>query len=506
VSKGGLPYGVGFTVKMESREKRAMPEYTAPGVYLEEIGAPPRPIEGVPTSTAGMVGETERGPLQPRLVTSWMEFAHWYGGYVDGVDPPPTPNIYLPYAVRGCFENGGRRLYVSRVVGSGSETAQAALPGESGDASIVACGPGAWGNRLVVTVTRKAERFCIRVMYRPNVLEEYEGLTADAMQPDFAPAVVNEVSRLIRIIGCSSPLVETTGQGVALQGGTSEPAGGADYGTGLSELAEIGEVALMAVPDEVVDKTLGTALVEQCERLRDRFAVLSEVEEQPDVSRIRPPVESSYGAFYYPKLRVPAPHTPDGAILVPACGHVLGVIARVDIERGVFKAPANEALRGLVRGDALQFQVSTHEQDILNPRGVNVIRDFRSARRGIRVWGARTMSSDSDVKYVNVRRLLIFLERSIDSGTQWVAFEPNTQPTWSMVRASVEAFLRKLWRDGALMGNRPEQAFFVKCDGSTMTQDDIDNGRLICLVGIAPARPAEFVILRFMQKTLENES
>jgi hypothetical protein len=180
--------------------------------------------------------------------------------------------------------------------------------------------------------------------------------------------------------------------------------------------------------------------------------------------------------------------------LIPPGGHIAGIYARSDIERGVHKAPANEIVRGAVE---LQFPLTSGEQDILNPRGVNCLRKFRG--RGIRVWGARTTSSDSLWKYVNVRRLFLYIEESIEEGTQWVVFEPNNEKLWARVRQSITAFLTTLWRAGWLMGTKAEEAFFVKCDRSTMTQDDIDNGRLICVIGIAPVKPAEFVIFRIAQ-------
>jgi phage tail sheath protein FI len=189
-----------------------------------------------------------------------------------------------------------------------------------------------------------------------------------------------------------------------------------------------------------------------------------------------------------------------------------GIFARTDIDRGVHKAPANEVVRGIVTRDLnggrkpLTHTLSKREHDLLNPRGVNVIRDFRSDGRDIRIWGARTMSSDAMWKYVNVRRLFIFLEQSIDRGTQWSVFEPNTEPTWIAVRTSITNFLRTVWRNGALQGTTQDEAFFVKCGRNTMTQDDIDNGRLVCLIGVAPAKPAEFVIFRISQKTIEAEA
>ena len=480
-----------------------MPNDLPPGVYVQETGGHPRPIDDVSTSTAGMVGETERGPLPPRLITSWTEYKRWYGEYVDAAVPHPTPNIYLPYAVRGFFENGGRRLYVARVAGDVSGTASATIPGTNGDTIIEACGPGDWGNRIVVVVTRnppEPDRLSIRVMYfrdgvptggppdrEPDVVEQFAGL-----------AEVNEASALIRVVECPSPLSEIPWPGVTLQGGATQPATSVEYHIGLADLCSFEEIALMAIPDEVLIPSLGAALVERCECLKDRFAVLNELNDQSDVTQIRPVCDSSYGAVYFPKLRVPAP---GGHILIPPCGHVMGLIARVELGHGVAKAPANEVVRGLVEENPLQFAIGKSEQDSLNSRGVNVVRDFRPVGRGVRVWGARTMSSDPQWRYINIRRLCIFLERSIRRGIQWAVFEPNDERTWGAIRASVNSFLGMVWRDGALLGSRESDAFFVKCDRTTMTQDDIDHGRLICLIGLAPVRPAEFVILRISQTT-----
>ncbi len=179
-------------------------------------------------------------------------------------------------------------------------------------------------------------------------------------------------------------------------------------------------------------------------------------------------------------------------------GHIAGIYARSDRARGVHKAPANEDIIGITK---LTREISTTDQALLNPEGINVLRFFPG--QGNRVWGARTLSPDPEFKYVNVRRLLIYLERSIDKGTQWVVFEPNNEQTWANVSRAISDFLFKVWRDGALMGETPEQAFFVKCDQSTMTQNDLDNGRLICLIGVAVLKPAEFMIFRIGQWTSE---
>ena len=184
---------------------------------------------------------------------------------------------------------------------------------------------------------------------------------------------------------------------------------------------------------------------------------------------------------------------------------MLGIYARTDDRRGVHKAPANEVVGGMT---GLTRYLNQSEQDVLNayPVNIDVIRDFRTNSRGIRVWGARVITSDTDWKYVNVRRLMIFIEDSIDRGLQWVVFEPNEEPLWARVRRSVSNFLTTVWRNGALEGQTKDQAFYVRCDRTTMTQDDIDNGRLICVIGVAPVKPAEFVIIRIGLWTADASS
>ncbi|MGH7491703.1 MAG: phage tail sheath subtilisin-like domain-containing protein [bacterium] len=271
--------------------------------------------------------------------------------------------------------------------------------------------------------------------------------------------------------------------------------------TGLFALRNIEEISIVAIPGRT-NQQVQEALINHCELQRYRFAVIdsqrgdgiAEVQEQ------RGFFDTKYAALYYPWLSIPDPFPENpqaqGTVLIPPAGHMMGIYARSDIERGVHKAPANETIRGI---SDLEVKLMKEHQDILNPRNINVLRNFRENNRGLRVWGARTISSDPDWKYVNVRRLFIFVEHSIDRGTQWVVFEPNSEPLWERVRRVVSAFLTQVWRDGALMGRTPEEAYFVKVDRTTMTQNDIDNGRLIIQVGIAPVKPAEFVIFRIGQ-------
>jgi hypothetical protein len=272
---------------------------------------------------------------------------------------------------------------------------------------------------------------------------------------------------------------------------------------GLFTLKNIDEISIVAIPGRT-SQTIQEKLIEHCELMRYRFAVMdSEIRSNlANVQEQRGLYDSKYAAIYYPWLRIPDPF-PDNPritsyVSIPPSGHTIGIYARSDIERGVYKAPANEVIRGIAD---LEVKLMKEQQDILNPRNINVLRNFREDNRGLRVWGARTLSSDPDWKYINVRRLFIFIERSIDRGTQWVVFEPNDEPLWQRVKRVITAFLTQVWRDGALMGRTPEQAFYVKCDRTTMTQNDIDNGRLILQIGIAPVKPAEFVIFRIGQWT-----
>jgi phage tail sheath protein FI len=262
----------------------------------------------------------------------------------------------------------------------------------------------------------------------------------------------------------------------------------------------VDKISLLIVPDEVRDglNDVTGRVITQCENLKDRFAIVSALQTDTGNDQVRPPQDTSYAAFYYPWIEIYDPSIKDGRLLPPT-GHIAGIYARTNVERGVHKAPANEVVRGARN---LQLPVTKRNLDMLNPVGVNCLRDFRSDGRGIRLWGARTMSSDPDWKYVNVRRLSIFIKESIAEGTKWAVFEQNHEPTWAVVVHSVTKFLTSVWQSGALMGVTQDEAFFVKCDRTTMNQDDIDNGRLICIIGIAPVKPAEFVIFRICQQAV----
>lgn len=275
---------------------------------------------------------------------------------------------------------------------------------------------------------------------------------------------------------------------------------GAGKRTGIQSFLDNDNVAIMSIPG-VTDPNVQLMLVAHCENLASRFAVLDmpkDAKKIEDIVAHRDIVDSNYAAMYHPWLIVFDPLDKKN-IAIPPSGSVVGIYARSDTSRGVHKAPANETVRACV---GLDCQFNKGEQDILNPKGVNLIRTFPG--QGIRVWGARTASSDASWKYVNVRRLFIFIEETIKANTNWAVFEPNDEVLWVRVKRTIDVFLTGLWRGGALAGSAPSEAFFVNVGRNTMSQDDIDNGRLVCVIGVAPVKPAEFVIFRISQKTSDS--
>lgn len=268
--------------------------------------------------------------------------------------------------------------------------------------------------------------------------------------------------------------------------------------TGLAAFVESNDVSMLAIPGVTIPEVV-VALVTHCELLKNRFAVIdmpADMYKTEDLINYRNMIDSTYAAMYHPWIQV-FDRSTNAPGFIPPSGAVMGVYSRTDTNRGVHKAPANET----VFCTGLKVNYTSGEQDVLNPEGINLIRELPG--QGIRVWGARTASSNSAFKYVNVRRLFIFVEESIKANTNWVVFEPNDATLWTRVQMTVSSFLDTLWRNGMLSGGSPAEAYFVEIGPSTMTKDDIMNGRLICNVGIAPSRPAEFVIFRVTQHTAE---
>jgi phage tail sheath protein FI len=307
--------------------------------------------------------------------------------------------------------------------------------------------------------------------------------------------------------------------------GPGNPISGGEQRTGIDTLEQIDEIAILAAPG-YVDAAAYDALLSHCERLQDRVAILDAPADVTDinlltqvttaqssrhsagegeagqVAGLRPrQSDGGYGAFYFPRITVRDPLAPSQMVSVPPSGHMAGIWARTDATRGVHKAPANEIVRGALN---VGYRLTRAEQGELNTAGVNCIRFF--GREGIRVWGARTLAaSSSEWRYLNVRRLFNMIKESIANSTRWIVFEPNDFTLWKSIRRDITAFLTGLWRDGALMGRTPEEAFFVKCDEETNPPDVIDAGIVVTLIGIAPVKPAEFIVFRISQKQAGTE-
>lgn len=272
--------------------------------------------------------------------------------------------------------------------------------------------------------------------------------------------------------------------------------GSPDQRTGLTAFKTLSDVSIMAIPG-ITDGSVQSALVSHCEGLASRFAILDmpfDSKEVAELQAFKENIDSSYAAMYHPWLQCYDPLA-NRKVFLPPSGSMAGIYARTDNSRGVHKAPANEVVRNCT---GLSIKYNEAEQGKLNPKGINLIRNIPG--QGIRVWGARTCSSDGNWKYVNVRRLFIFLEESIKANTNWAVFEPNDEMLWSRVEGTIRVFLTTQWRNGALAGSTADEAFYINIGKSTMTEDDILNGRLICVIGVAPVRPAEFVIFRITQK------
>lgn len=528
-----------------------MPEYLSPAVYVDEVSSGSKPIEGVGTSTGAFVGGAVRGPVgKAVLITNFTQFLDTFGGF--------HQDHLLTYGVRAFFGQGGTRCYVARGFRSSdptgdpegiNDTSKASLQDGSSNnvLEMQATSPGTWGNSISVEIAPAdvhpagdpGKEFSLSVRFKApgssqaEVVERYgrlslEELTADGQpNPIHAEQVVNGVSKYVvaNDLGpdptITDPPAPTTSP-VDLTGGKDGDPGGltlkelvGDHTSltgGLYAFDPIDDVNIVALPDLMgladADARSGSLeALNYCEGRKDCFFVadVPEGTSPQDAKNYKQaqspfsgnPFNSSYGALHYPWIYVADPLT-GGRKLVPPSGAVAGTYSGTDVRRGVHKAPAGTEDGRLRVALGLERLVTKGEHDVLNPEGINVIRSFPEA--GIVVWGARTLSADPEWKYVNVRRLFLFLEESIDEGTQWTVFEPNDPVLWKRITRNVSAFLRIQWLDGKLVGSSPEEAFFVKCDEETNPQESVDLGRVITLVGVAPSKPAEFVIFRIQQQ------
>jgi phage tail sheath protein FI len=428
--------------------------------------------------------------------------------------------------------NGAQKLYPGAIVELDNGTQKEVRTVVSVNGTVVTF-DSALANGYVETNWLRVFEAEVLVSYQPAggqaVQEDFTNLriadagTPLANDPNSLWVVVNNQSQLVTLepgaafstVMTEFPTASPHGGWLTLRGGEDALAalsvedfvgvdGGSGHRTGIQAMEDIDEIAICAVPG-MWSQTVQAALIDHCELLKDRFAILDppDGEDIGGIGAFRQAFDTEYAALYYPWCITVDPSTSLN-VHVPPSGFLAGIYADTDVNRGVHKAPANVVIQGINLVGGLAADVTKREQDVLNPVGINALRFFPGL--GERVWGARTLSSDTNWKYINVRRLFIYVEKSIFNGTQWVVFEPNNDQLWALVRQSISAFLTTVWQTGALAGTTQDQAFFVQCDRTTMTQDDLDNGRLICIIGLAPVYPAEFVIFRFEQKTASSQS
>ncbi len=499
-----------------------------PGVYIEEVASGVRTITGVATSIALFIGWAPRGPIDRAVrLTSFADYERTYGGL--------DYRSYLGYSVKQFFENGGADAYVLRIAMTTSATASnnAATASTSiGSLAISANSPGDWANAYRLRLTRRtddATRFRIDVLYEPAnkaVVESFENLSVNRSDARFVEAMINDRSGFIRVsvTGANPTTPANTAPDVELDNPSGEGTVGTVIGpadsdfrtTMLAAFAAGGIVDridlfnILCVPG-LTDATTIQTLQTRC-RERRAFLIVdcpenATVSTAPGTLTNLTGTDSINSAFYFPWVRAADPLQQGAVRSFPPCGYVAGIYARTDSSRGVWKAPAG--IEGSTTGAVgLSVTMSDQENGQLNPLAINCLRTLSTY--GNVVWGARTLAGNNDRgsewKYVPVRRTALFIEESLYRGTKWVVFEPNDEPLWAQIRLNIGAFMQNLFRQGAFQGRSPREAYFVKCDRETTTQNDINLGIVNIHVGFAPLKPAEFVVIKIQQMAGQVEA
>jgi phage tail sheath protein FI len=513
---------------------------TYPGVYIEELPSGVRTITGVPTSITAFVGRAWRGPVdEPIRINSYADFERTFGGL--------WRQSPMSYAVQQFFGNGGSQALVVRVATrDGGSEASAATIDLGGGTTLEAAGVGTWGRNLSVTVDHHTKDegspdadtnlFNLTILDDPNVKhdsarhggsgarETFLNVSRDSASPRFVTKIVGQQSQLVRVTGVGGARpVPATVAAAAASGGDGADLGAGDLvgatndanKTGIYALRKADIFNLLCIPPltpTTTDNGISPVWSDAANLCKERRAFLlvdapatwTVATAASSVSGFSA-VERAYAALYFPRVRVPDPLQDNSLEDFAPCGVVAGIISRTDAERGVWKAPAGieAGLRGVLglSINGLPATLSDKENGDLNPLGINCLRGFPTI--GNVVWGARTLDGAdalaSQWKYIPVRRLALYIEESLYRGTQWVVFEPNDEPLWAQIRLNIGAFMNGLFRQGAFQGSTPRDAYLVKCDRETTTQDDINRGVVNILVGFAPLKPAEFVVIKIQQ-------
>jgi phage tail sheath protein FI len=509
---------------------------TYPGVYIQELPSGVHPIQGVATSIAVFIGWAPQGPTTyAQLVTSWTDYSTQFGGL--------DTRSLLGYAVSHFFMNGGKEAYIIRLTWTDTGTATVTLGTAPDTLTLTAQNPGDWANIYWIGIknsTANPGRFRLQVISAPPkatsfpVVESFEnlGMVSPDPQGRFVVDIVNNNSGIITAAvgaGATTP-PDDTPQPVLPAPNPSPMLVGGDPGTPLTPdsanfentllpttnpptggvylLDQVDLFNLLCVPGETTPAIL-SGLDQYCQGRR-AFLIADSDPNVNTFTKARTAYSGGLGAvipgvnnnaaIYFPWIYAPDPLKQNASTAYPACGFVAGMYATTDANRGVWKAPAGTET-SLAGATGVTVPLNDTQNGVLNPVGLNCIRNFRVY--GTVIWGARTAQGDDEIgsqwKYVPIRRLALFLEESLYRALQWVVFEPNDAPLWAQIRLNVGAFLQTLFRQGAFQGSTPQQAYFVKCDSETTTPTDQDNGVVNIVVGFAPLKPAEFVIIEIQQ-------
>ena len=497
-------------------------ELTYPGVYIEELPSGVRPIIGVSTSITAFVGRARKGPVDdPVLIHNFADYDRNFGGLWN--------ESRMSFAVRQYFQNGGRDAVVVRVtrgVATEAEASTFTFPGPGGDLELEASSPGAWGDNLQVTLDTvgvpEPGLFNLTVVDPPpngtNESETLRNLSLDSAAASFVTDVLEQRSRFIRVAeGSTVPASVPTNPAGPVSGTGGEDGGDvraedvmpASGRKGVRALDTVDVFNLLCLPplsetEDVPASTFNDAAAYLRETTRRAMLLAdtpSSVVDVADAIAFKETLDADENAaLFFPRLRAPNPLKGNLGEEFVASGAVAGVFARTDAERGVWKAPAGTEAT-VVGTSGLALTLTDAESGQLNPVGINALRTFPLIGRVI--WGSRTLRGADSLadqwKYIPIRRLALFIEETLFRGTQWVVFEPNDEPLWAQIRLNIGAFMNGLFRQGAFQGTTPAQAYFVKCDSETTTQADIDRGVVNIVVGFAPLKPAEFVVLKIQQ-------
>ena len=499
---------------------------TYPGVYIEEIPSGVRSITGVATSITAFVGSALRGEEnEPVLVHSFAEYTRNFGEL--------SRQHPMGFAVNQYFLNGGRDALIVRVTNSGAPATVAA-----DTLNLVAASAGDWGENLQVTITypdpalnptaAADELFNLIVTDTgTGVIETFNNLSVLADNARLASTVLEQQSKLVRVSGTLPPNRPSDAvtdlafnadgdDGTTISDGQVSDPGLKSLRHGIWALEKAGLFNLLCIPPFTLDNMgdvgaqTRAAAAAYCQERRAVY-IADPLFDWDEASDLTDPATGLDGAtwglsrnantaVYFPRVLQPNPLQEGRLSSFAPCGVIAGIIARTDATRGVWKAPAglDATLRGV---SALSAKLTDGDSGTLNPLAVNCLRSFPV--NGRVVWGSRTLvGADqlaSDWKYLPVRRTALYIEESLFRGTQWVVFEPNDEPLWAQIRMNVGAFMQNLFRQGAFQGSSPRDAYFVKCDSESTTQTDIDNGIVNILVGFAPLKPAEFVVVKIQQ-------